>query len=115
MAARKNSANPNGPVTRSRIKPSFFICYTLERLWPLPQPKRLRCDIVHGHQVRSGPRGQEFVLNQELLKKLCEYFSSIHKLVFYIADLTVIWQCTWGAPRVLYEVTKHHNGIVRKF
>ena len=49
MAACKNSANPNGPVTRSRIKPSFFICYTLERLWPLPQPKRLRCDIVHGH------------------------------------------------------------------
>ena len=63
MAACKNSANPNGPVTRSRIKPSFFICYTLERLWPLPQPKRLRCDIVHGHlgvrrspRVRSSPR-----------------------------------------------------------
>ena len=54
MAACKNSANPNGPVTRSRIKPSFFICYTLERLWPLPQPKRLRCDIVHGHLERSG-------------------------------------------------------------
>ena len=59
MAACKNSANPNGPVTRSRIKPSFFICYTLERLWPLPQPKRLRCDIVHGHL--GGRRGQEQV------------------------------------------------------
>ena len=53
MAACKNSANPNGPVTRSRIKPSFFICYTLERLWPLPQPKRLRCDIVHGHLAKQ--------------------------------------------------------------
>ena len=57
MAACENLANPNGPVTRSRIKPSFFICYTLERLWPLPQPKRLRCDIVHGHLViRSLPQ-----------------------------------------------------------
>ena len=61
MAACKNSANPNGPVTRSRIKPSFFICYTLERLWPLPQPKRLRCDIVHGHLViRCFPARQVF-------------------------------------------------------
>ena len=61
MAACKNSANPNGPVTRSCIKPSFFICYTLERLWPLPQPKRLRCDIVHGHLViRCFPARQVF-------------------------------------------------------
>ena len=61
MTACKNSANPNGPVTRSRIKPSFFICYTLERLWTLPQPKRLRCDIVHGHLViRYFPARQVF-------------------------------------------------------
>ena len=71
MAACKNSANPNGPVARSRIKPSFFICYTLERLWPLPQPKRLRCDIVHGHLVFTKTTYVKFerILYAKIMKK----------------------------------------------
>ena len=74
MAACKNSANPNGPVTRSRIKPSFFICYTLERLWPLPQPKRLRCDIVHGHlDVRCLPQAVSCRVISSFFVVICYY------------------------------------------
>ena len=92
MAAGKNSANPNGPVTRSRIKPSFFICYTLERLWPLPQPKRLRCDIVHGNL--GGRRGH------------CQVFASGKVFRFYRRVLTVNLCEVWFVCYIAISCTK---------
>ena len=96
MAACKNSANPNGPVTRSRIKPSFFICYTLERLWPLPQPKRLRCDIVHGHL--GGRRGPTAGVGPEsgAFSSICSQFECFVSLCTLDLYLTVPFgHCNW--------------------
>ena len=51
VAACKNSALFNVPVPRSRVEIPLLTCYFFERLRPLPQPKRLYCDTLHGHLV----------------------------------------------------------------
>ena len=108
MAACKNSANPNGPVTRSRIKPSFFICYTLERLWPLPQPKRLRCDIVHGHL--GGRRGPTAGVCPE-----SGAFSSICLAIWVFSFTEYIWSLSGSALRALNLVITLYHSIFFQF
>ena len=66
MAACKNSALFNVPVPRSRVEIPLLTCYFFERLRPLPQPKRLYCDTLHGHLGGRRGQRQELVLNQAL-------------------------------------------------